>query len=311
MKIVFMGTPDFARIALEALHEAGHEIVTAVTQPDREVGRGRQVRMSVVKEYALSRGIPVFQPEKIRDAEAVAHLKELGADVFVVAAFGQILPAQVLEIAPYGCINIHASLLPRLRGAAPIQQAILDGEEETGITIMRMDEGCDTGDILYQARIPIAESDTGGSLFDKLAKLGAKCIVDTLPEIAKGSIVPVKQEEALATYTAKLTKESGKIDWKRDAASIARTVRAMTPWPSAYTTLAGRRLSVWEAHPAKAERTDASPGTVLSAGADGIIVQTGDGALAITSLQAEGKKRMDARAFLNGSRVTGGMTLGG
>ena len=316
MKIVFFGTPDFALTALQALYQAGHTITGVVTQPDKPKGRGREMSASPVKGFALAHDISVLQPKRVRDEEAVSALRALDAEIFVVAAFGQILPKEVLDIPPLGCINIHASLLPLLRGAAPIQAAILEGHAESGITIMRMDEGCDTGDILLQKRCPVTDTDTGGSLFDKLAALGALAIVEALPGIADGTLAAVKQNDAEATMAAKLNRESGKIDWKRDAAYLSRLIRAVNPWPSAVTTLNGKRLKIWEAHPetaaeAVANLPDSTPGTILSATSSGITVQTGEGALTITALQAEGKKRMDAAAFLNGTQITSGMVFGG
>ncbi|MBQ6735082.1 MAG: methionyl-tRNA formyltransferase [Lachnospiraceae bacterium] len=321
MKLVFFGTPDFAVSALAALHDAGHTIVSVVTQPDKPKGRSGKLQASPVKEFALAHDIPVLQPVRVREEAAVEELRATGAEVFVVAAFGQILPKTVLEIPPLGCINIHASLLPKLRGASPIQTAILTGEEKTGITIMQMDEGCDTGDILLQEELPIAPDDTGGSLFDKLAALGAEAVVKALPLLAEGKLPPKKQEEEKVTLSAKFTKESGKIDWQKDAAYLSRLVRAVNPWPCAYTTLGGKTLKIWEAFPLQSGEevpvtadgkagADRAPGSVLYAAAEGILVQTGDGILRITELQPESKKRMRAADFLNGTRLTAGELLG-
>ena len=254
MRIVFFGTPDFAKEALCAIAEAGHEIAAVVTQPDRQRGRGREMSFSPVKEAALERGWRILQPVRVREEETVRALKEAGAELFVVAAFGQILPGEVLDIPPLGCINIHASLLPLLRGAAPIQQAILEGYTETGITIMQMDEGCDTGDILSQVRVPIGASDTGGSLFDKLSRAGAEEIVRMLPLIGQGKVTHIPQDETRATMSQKLTKACGRIDWSRDAAYLDRLVRACTPWPGAYTTWNGKASSVTDRNWKNTER---------------------------------------------------------
>ena len=313
MNIVFFGTPDFAAAALSAIHAAGHTVRAVVTQPDKPRGRSGKLQASPVKEFALAQDIPVWQPVRVREASAVEQLRGTDAEVFVVAAFGQILPQEVLDIPALGCINIHASLLPALRGASPIQTAILEGAEETGITIMRMDAGCDTGDILLQKNIPIAPEDTAGSLFDKLAALGAETIVKALPMLAEGKLVPRKQEDDKATHAAKFTKESGRIDWTKDAAYLSRLVRAMNPWPCAYTSLQGKGCKIWTAY---AEDENApgeamAPGSVLRAEAEGIFVQTGEGVLRVTELQLEGKKRMPVTDFLNGSRLTAGEHFGG
>ena len=300
-----MGTPDFSVGALNALYEAGHEIVLVVTQPDKPKGRSGALSMSPVKEYALAHDLSVFQPAKVREEAAVARLKETGADVFVVAAFGQILPQSVLDIPRYGCINIHASLLPALRGAAPIQQAILDGASETGITIMQMDAGCDTGDILLQEAVAITEEDTGGSLFDKLSELGARMIVEALEKLEAGTLTHTKQDDALATMTGKIEKSSGRIDWTRDAAYLSRAVRAFTPWPGSVTTLHDKPLKICAAR-ALEESDSAAPGTIVRVERDALIVQTGKGLLQITDVQPAGKKQMPVRDYLLGHKITEG-----
>lgn len=312
MKIVFMGTPDFAVPALKALQDAGHEIVCCVTQPDRAKGRGAKVQMPPVKLCAMEYGIPVLQPDKVRDKSCVQALRAFHADVFVVAAFGQILPKDVLDIPRYGCINIHASLLPRFRGAAPIQHALLSGETETGITIMRMDEGCDTGDILLQGCVPVTVEDTGGSLFETLSALGAKLIVQALPEIADGTLTGEAQDDALATDAPKLTKEAGIIDWNNDTMYIARQIRAFDPWPLAKTFLNGKALTVLSAKAAADTETEAElkPGCVIAATKQGLFVKTGDGVLQILRLKPDGKKAMEVSAFLNGNAIESGTVLG-
>ena len=312
MNIVFMGTPDFAVPPLKALIDAGHSILMVVTQPDRQKGRGRAIASSPVKQCAEEYGIPVLQPEKIRAPEAVEALRACPADVYVVAAFGQILPPEVLELPAHGCINIHASLLPTLRGAAPIQQAILEGHARTGITIMRMDEGCDTGDILLQAPCPIEARDTAGTLFDKLAALGAETIVRALTLLQEGALTPVPQDPSLATHAQKMTPATGQIRWTERAVFIERLIRATDPWPGAVTFLEGKRMKICEARIADREvpRPDgALPGTILSAIPDGLFVLTGDGVLQVTALQAEGGRRMTVKDYLLGHTVTSGQTF--
>jgi len=307
MRVLYMGTPDFAAKALEAIVEAGHEVVAVVTQPDKEKGRGKQVSMSPVKECALKYNIPVLQPVRIRREESVAELKCFDADVYVVAAFGQILTQEILDIPKYGCINIHASLLPAYRGAAPIQWAILDGLEETGVTIMQMDAGIDTGDILMQETIRIENTDTGESLFDKLSELGANAIVKALPLIEKGELKAVKQDDSKSNYAKMLNKEMGLIDWSKSAAVIERYVRGLNSWPSAYSHLSGKQLKVW-----RAELVDVSgnPGEVIAVDKNSLTVACGDKALKLLEIQLEGKKRMDVSAFLLGYKINIGDHLG-
>lgn len=319
MKIVYMGTPDFAVGALEAIIEAGHEVVAVVTQPDRAKGRSDKLVFSPVKEVAVKNNIPVLQPERIRRPEAIEELRQYPADIFVVAAFGQILPKEVLEMPKFGCVNIHASLLPFLRGAAPIQYSILEGHAKSGVTIMQMDEGLDTGDILIQEAIPITHNDTGGSLFDKLAELGAKLIVKALPMIENGEITPIPQDETKATHVGMLSKSMGCIDFSKPAEKIELQVRALDPWPGTFTTFNGKQLKIWHCgaismlpnEPAHlAEIKNAEPGTIIEVYEDVIYVQTGDGILRIDEIQLEGKKRMNVRNFLLGNKVFIGDKLG-
>ncbi len=313
MKVIYMGTPDFAVGALKSVIEAGHEVKLVVTQPDRVRGRGGEVSFCPVKQCALEYGLPVFQPEKIRLPEAVARLKEEDADIYIVAAFGQIMSEEILNIPRYGCINIHASLLPKYRGAAPIQWCILNGETKTGVTIMQMDKGIDTGDILLQREIDIAPDETGESLFDKLAVLGSKAVTEALTLIEKGEITPVRQDESKATHVGMLRKEMGLIDWNDTGVRIERYVRGLNSWPSAYTYHKSRMLKIWESHvddTPGANTGDVKPGTVIKADDTGLYVQTGEGVLVITSLQIEGRKRMDTAAFLRGQQVAAGEILG-
>ncbi len=302
-----MGTPDFAATALEAIVAAGHEVVAVVTQPDKEKGRGKQVSMSPVKECAIKYNIPVLQPVKIRLPENVEELKKYPADVYVVAAFGQILTQEILDIPQFGCINIHASLLPAYRGAAPIQWAILDGLKETGVTIMQMDAGIDTGDILMQEILPIEDTDTGESLFDKLSELGAKAIVKALPMIEKGELTPIKQDDSKSNYAKMLKKEMGLVDWTKDACVIERYVRGLNSWPSAYSYLSGKQLKIWKAEVVQA---NGNPGEVVAVDKNSITVACGNDALKLLEIQLEGKKRMDVSAFLLGYKVNAGDCLG-
>lgn len=310
MKIVFMGTPEYAVGALEALIGAGHEITAAVTQPDKAKGRSGSLQYSPVKECALKHGIPVFQPERVKRPEAVETLRRYEADVFVVAAFGQILSREILDMPRLGCLNIHASLLPRYRGASPIQHAIIDGEERTGITIMQMDAGIDTGDILYQKELSIDRRDTSQSLYDKLTVLGGQTIVEALKLLEQGMLVPRKQREEEGCYVKMITKEMGRIDFSRDALSIERLVRGMTPWPSAYTFFRGKQMKIWEAAALEGDVSGLAAGTVSAVGKEDFTVVTGQGFLQIRELQLEGKKRMSAHDFLLGMRVAPGEKLG-
>ena len=308
MRIVFMGTPDFSVPVLEALVQEGHEVVQVVTQPDKPKGRGKSVLMTPVKEKALALGLPVWQPERIRRPEAVEQLKELAPDVIVVVAFGQILSRQVLDIPRLGCVNVHASLLPKYRGAAPIQWAILDGETCTGVTTMLMDEGIDTGDMLEKMEVPIAPDETGGSLHDKLSRAGAELIRSTLRRLEAGTLVPEPQTEEGTCYARMLTKTMGDIDWNMDAVAIERLIRGLNPWPSAYTHLDGRTLKIW-----KAQVREGNPegvcGQIVETGRDSISVKTGNGVLVLQEVQLEGKKRMDAGAFLRGFPLKAGTVL--
>ena len=312
MKIVFMGTPDFAVGALKALLDAGHEITAVVTQPDKAKGRSGQLVYSPVKECALEHNIPVFQPKKIKTPEAIEELRRYPADIFVVAAFGQILSQEILDMPPYGCLNIHASLLPKYRGASPIQNVILNGEEKTGVTIMRMNAGLDTGDMLYKKEIEIDRKDTFETLHDKLMDLGGEAIVEVLPLLEEGSLIPESQDDALSCYAPLITKEMGCIDFTKDAYSIELKVRGMNPWPSAFTTYHGKQLKIWEA---VAEETDAENGPqdcgkILQVLKDSVVIATGKGILKVYCMQLEGKKRMSAHDFLLGVRMQPGERLG-
>lgn len=303
-----MGTPEFSVGALDALVEAHHQVVLVVTQPDKPKGRGKEMQITPVKACAMKHNIPVFQPVKIKEKEAVETLRGYEADVFVVAAFGQILSEEILNMPKYGCINIHASLLPKYRGAGPIQKVILDGMKETGITIMKMDKGVDTGDMLLQSVVPIDEKETGDSLHDKLAIEGSKLIVEALDKIEAGDITPVKQNDADSCYAGMLNKSMGKIDWNKDAVQIERMVRGLNSWPGTYTSYNGKVLKIWESEVCKKEETSENevPGTVIAVDKEAIYVRTGENALKITQVQLEGKKRMYVKEFLLGCRIEAG-----
>ena len=310
MKVIFMGTPEFSVGTLEALIEAGHEVALAVTQPDKPKGRGGKMQYTPVKEAALKHGIPVFQPKKVREPECVEELKQYNADIIVVIAFGQILPKEILEMTPFGCVNVHASLLPKYRGAAPIQWAVIDGEEVSGVTTMQMDEGLDTGDMLLKTEIRLDEKETGGSLHDKLAAAGAELCVRTLKGLEEKTVVPKPQGESPTAYARMLDKKLGNIDWSRDAESIERLVRGLNPWPSAYTNWDGKVMKIWEARAEKrAAEAGGVPGTVISVEKDGFCVETVDGVLKVLALQIPGKKRMEADAFLRGYEIAPGTVL--
>lgn len=310
MKIIFMGTPDFAVGALEAIIKAGHEVVCVVTQPDKPKGRGKEIQFPPVKECALRYDIPVFQPAKIKTEEAVEVLRSYDAELFVVAAFGQILSSEILHMPKYGCINIHASLLPKYRGAAPIQWAILDGEKQTGVTIMQMNEGLDTGDMLTKVVVPISEQETGDSLHDKLMEAGARLVVETIPKIAQGSLTPEKQDDSQSCYAKMLQKSLGNIDWNKEAIVLERLIRGLNSWPGSYTRFRNKNLKIWEAQCSQSEGKTAEPGTVTAVSRETIEVQTGAGTLILKSVQPEGKKRMAVKDFLLGYPVKAGERFG-
>ena len=302
-----MGTPEFAVSTLKALADA-HQVVGVVTQPDRKAGRGRELRPSLVKEVALERNLPLFQPQTLRTPEAVAQLAAWEPDIIVVAAFGQILRQGVLDLPPYGCLNVHASLLPRWRGN-PLAAAILAGDEVTGVTIMKMDAGLDTGPILAQRKAPVHPDDTYATLEERLSQIGAELLIETLPAYLAGELVPQPQPEEGMTYAPQLRKEDGQIDWRKSAVELDRQVRAVTPWPGASTTLQGKRLKILQAVPLPNWRGDAPPGTIVTL-ADGCAVATGKGALRLEMVQLAGKRPMDIEAFLCGQRDCVGTCLG-
>ena len=301
MKIVFMGTPDFSVPALEELAKV-HQVAAVVTQQDRPKGRGHKMQYTPVKEKALELNIPVYQPEKVKNPEFVDILREINPDVIVVIAFGQILSKEILDLPKYGCINVHASLLPKYRGAAPIQWAVIDGEEETGVTTMYMAEGLDTGDVIDTAVIKLDEKETGGSLFDKLAIEGGKLIVETLSKLENGTATRTQQDDEKSSYAGKITKELGQIDFTKPAVTIERLIRGLNPWPSAYTTLDGKDMKVWDATVEEGNVTE-QPGEIVEIAKHYIKVATGENYLKINEIQLAGKKRMPMDAFLNGYSI--------
>lgn len=309
MNVVFMGTPDLAVTVLDAIVQSSHNVTAVVTREDKQKGRGKELSMPPVKAYALEHDIPVFQPVKIKTEEAVATLRSFDADIYVVAAYGQILSEEILSIPKKGCVNVHTSLLPKYRGSSPIQWAIIEGETQTGVTVMQMDAGMDTGDILFTQKVAIDPKETGGSLHDKLADTGAALIVKALDEIEKGNVNPVKQDSAQATYTKMLDKGMGNIRFEAGSARIERMIRALNPWPSTYTYLHGKILKIWAAEVFPEKSTEA-PGTVIRVDGSAFFVKTGDGVLKITEVQLEGKKRMSVKVFLLGAKIQAGDVLG-
>lgn len=313
MPIIFMGTPDLAAVSLAALlREPAIQILAVVTQPDRPKGRDLKLQPSPVKQLAVGAGLTVLQPVKARDEQFIVELRALQPDLIAVAAFGQILPKGILDLPRFGCLNVHTSLLPKYRGASPIQSAILNGETETGVTIMKMGVGLDTGDILTQRTTPIRDKDNAATLHDRLAQLGAELLVQTIPDYVAGKIQPRPQQHELATHVAKIKKEDGKIDWQQPARAIWNRIRAFTPWPGAFTLLPAQPqpvlLKLWQAAPESGQGT---AGELLSADKNGIVIGCGDGLLRVTSLQREGGRRMSAQEFLAGHPMMPGTKLGG
>ncbi len=303
MKVVFMGTPDFAVETLKALYEAGHEIILAVSQPDKPKGRSGKLAPTPVKEFAMEHDIPVYQPVKIRAEESVEYLKQYQADVFVVAAFGQILPKVILDMPRLGCVNVHGSLLPKYRGAAPIQWAVINGEKVSGNTTMLMGPGLDDGDMLLKSEIELAADETGGSLFDKLAIDGGKLAVKTIEALDRGEITPIPQDESQATHVGMISKEMGNVDWTKPADEIERLIRGLNPWPSAFTFIDGKQVKLWSA--TVVEGTG-EPGTIIDVNKNVFTVACGSQALEINELQLEGKKRMATGDFLRGYNLETG-----
>jgi len=311
LRIIFMGTPLFAVPALAALIDRRDQIVGVITQPDRPKGRGRKLSPAPVKELAAAAGLAVYQPAKIKGAEFLALLQELAPDLIVVVAYGRILPGHIISLPRFGTINVHASLLPKYRGAAPIQWALLKGETETGVTIMQMDEGLDTGDLLLAAKLPIDPTDTAGSLAAKLARLGSQALVKALALLPAGKLPPTKQDDRLATLAPPLLKTDGQVDWTKSAAEISCLIRGLDPWPSAYTTLAGKRLRLFSPQVIEDPGADRpAPGTLRQADQTGLLIATGRDYLLVRDLQPEGGRRMAAGAYLLGHPLAAGQRLG-
>ncbi|WP_343310462.1 methionyl-tRNA formyltransferase [Bacillus atrophaeus] len=309
-RIVFMGTPDFSVPVLRTLIDEGYEVVGVVTQPDRPKGRKKVMTPPPVKEEALRHGITVLQPEKVRQDEEIEKVLALKPDLIVTAAFGQILPKKLLDSPKYGCINVHASLLPELRGGAPIHYSILQGKKKTGVTIMYMVEKLDAGDMLSKIEVDIEEKDNVGTLHDKLSKAGAELLSQTVPDVIKGNVTPIQQDEGKATYAPNIKREQELIDWSRSGEDLYNQVRGLNPWPVAYTTLNGQNLKIWSAKKTPAQKK-AEPGTVIAVEENGIVVATGnETALLVTELQPAGKKRMEGEDFVRGANVQTGEVLG-
>lgn len=322
MRVVFMGTPDFSVGTLEAVIKAGHEVAAVVTQPDKPKGRGGAVSMSPVKEAALKHSLTVLQPQKARDETFISELRKYEPDVIVVVAFGQFLPSEIIDMPKYGCINVHASLLPKYRGASPIQWAVIDGCEYSGVTTMQMSaDGIDTGDILLERKVKLDKKETGGSLFDKLSGVGAELLVETLEAAEKGTLKPVKQNDSESTYVKMISKSFGEIDFTKSAVQIERLIRGLNPWPSAFTHLDGKILKIWDAdvyseeeavsvYPDRAQDIrSASVGSIAAAAKDTFLIRCGEGLLKVNEVQLEGKKRMSADAFMRGCKLEAGKQL--
>ena len=305
INIVFMGTPSFSAPILRMLVEEGYHVVSVVTQPDRPVGRKKVLTPTPVKEEALRLGLPVFQPEKLKNPEAMQQVLDLQPDLIVTAAFGQILPSEILEAPRLGAINVHASLLPEYRGGAPIHQAIIDGRQETGVTIMYMVDRLDAGDIISQKAVPIAKTDHTGILFEKLSNAGTELLKETLPSIIEGTNSRIPQDEEKVTFARNITREQERIDWSKPAIDIYNQIRGLHPWPVAYTTFNDANMKIWWAEESNARKAGV-PGEVIDVTDDSIVVQTGDGALAIKELQPAGKKRMTATDYLRGPKIQAG-----
>jgi methionyl-tRNA formyltransferase len=309
MRVIFMGTPSFALPILRAIHKSKHKLISVVTQPDRPKGRGRKLGIPPVKEAAKELLLPVMQPQTAKDKAFIGEVKRISPDIIVVAAYGRILTRELLDIPPLGCINVHASLLPKYRGVAPIQWAIVNGERKTGITIMKMDEGMDTGDIFLAQEVAIGDEDTAQILHDRLAQVGASLIVKAMDQLDRGALRPIPQDHREASYAPPLKKEDGLIDWSQDARDIFNRIRGFNPWPGAFTYLKGSRLKIFSGeiiHEEVGERV----GKVVQSGSEGVKVATGKGSLLITEVQLEGRKRMPVHEFLIGNEIPPGTQMG-
>ena len=311
MRVIFMGTPDFAVPVLEAIIQAGHTVIGVYTQPDKPKGRGKSMQYTPVKEKALEHQIPVYQPARVREPEVIEEIRNLKPDIIIVVAFGQILPEELLAIPPYGCVNVHASLLPKYRGAAPIQRVIRDGEKESGVTTMYMAKGLDTGDMIEQLVVPIDAKETGGSYHDKLAEAGAGLCISTMEKIEAGTAPRIPQDDSKSCYAHMLQKSMGELDFEQPAEVLERLVRGLNPWPSAYTQLQGKNLKIYEADIVEIpENQQREPGMITAVDKKSFTIQCNPGGLRVTQLQLEGKKRMNTDAFLLGFAVKEGMRCG-
>lgn len=311
MRVIFMGTPDFAVPVLEAIIQAGHTVIGVYTQPDKPKGRGKSMQYTPVKEKALEYQIPVYQPARVREPEVIEEIRNLQPEIIIVVAFGQILPEELLAIPPYGCVNVHASLLPKYRGAAPIQRVIMDGEKESGVTTMYMAKGLDTGDMIEQLVVPINAKETGGSYHDKLAEAGARLCISTMEKIEAGTAPRIPQDDSRSCYAHMLKKSMGELDFEQPAEVLERLVRGLNPWPSAYTQLQGKNLKIYEADVVEIpENQQREPGMITAVDKKSFTIQCNPGGLRVTQLQLEGKKRMNTDAFLLGFTVEEGMRCG-
>ena len=309
MKTVFMGTPDFAAVILKALAESRHQVMFAVTQPHKARNRGKKIQYTPVKELALKKGIDVLQPEKVRGNEELFNiLKNCSPDIIVVAAYGQILPKEILELPKYGCINVHASLLPKLRGAAPIQRAILEGDRTTGVTIMQMAEGLDTGDMLLKESVEIGRMNYS-QLHDRLAEIGSRLLLETLDMIEEGRVHPEKQDDSISTYAYMISKQDGKISFEKSPEEIERLIRGFDPWPGAFCSYEDMTMKLWKAEPLEETTEGIKPGTVISADERGIKIACGGRAIMVTEIQVPGKKRVEVKEYLKGNRIAAGTVL--
>lgn len=315
MRVVFMGTPDFAVNTLEAIIKAGHEVLMVVTQPDKPKGRGKAMQFTPVKEVAVRENIPVLQPVRVREDTVLRQLKEAAPDVIVVVAYGQILPEDILNLPEYGCINVHASLLPKYRGAAPIQWAVINGEQHSGVTTMYMAKGLDTGDMIDRVVVPLSPEETGGSLHDKLSRAGAELLVETLDKIKVGTAVRTPQDDSMSSYASMLSKSLGNIDWTKTAVEIERLIRGLSPWPSAFTYLNGKTLKLWRTKVLKdtelprGSLTEGQAGEIVYVDKKSFVVKAGEEYINVLELQLEGKKRMETDAFLRGYTLEAGCVL--
>jgi methionyl-tRNA formyltransferase len=309
LKIVFMGTPDFALASLDKLIDGGYEIAAVVTQPDRPKGRGKKLTPPPVKERALGAGLRVLQPERVKDSGFIEALKELSPDIIIVVAYGQILPEEIINLPAMGCINVHASLLPKYRGAAPINWCIINGESRTGVTTMYMDKGMDTGDILLQRETEIGENETAGELHDRLAALGADLLLETLEGLQRNEVERKAQDHSAATYAPQLDRETGRVDWNSDAKSIYNLIRGTNPWPGCYTVYKGERMKLWEAKVLE-QKSRGTAGKVLEAGHGGMLVQAGSGTLLVTKIQMPSSRVMTVDEYLRGNSLETGYILG-